>query len=150
MKTKRETAALVVSLLAALLIASCGGSTDGTMSKAEFVERGDEICARAESEKNAALEKALSEESRAASAKQREEALVTEVALPPIDRMTLELAELGEPAVGAPQARAMVAAFEAGVAKLKRDPSSALKGADPFEKAGSLAAQFGFEACSDI
>jgi hypothetical protein len=77
-----------------------------------------------------------------------EENMVVSVALPPIKRMTEELAELEVPSGKRP--RAIVAAFEGAIEEIEAAPSVLSGGDEPFAKSDRLAKQYGFRACSAI
>ncbi|MEX2105883.1 MAG: hypothetical protein WD810_03190 [Solirubrobacterales bacterium] len=148
----RGVVAVVVCAFAIASLAAGCGSGDESLTKAEFIERGDAICAKAESRKNAVLEAAFLKQSESKKPLDRaaELKLVTTVALPPIVQMTDRLAALEPPSEEEDKARAIVEAYEEGIAGVESDPSSVLGGANPFAEADELAEEFGFEACSEI
>lgn len=147
---KTGVAAIFVGVLVALVVAGCGGGGDDSLTKAEFIEQGDAICAAASKQKNTALERELNKQAKTgkAFAKSAEEELVTDTALPPIAAMTEKLAALDAPDA---DAEAIPQAFEEAVQELEADPASGLgAGAAPFADADKLARAYGLKVCSTI
>lgn len=138
---------VIAITVAAALAAGCGGSDDESLTKAEFIKQGDEICLQAEETKNKALEKAFAAKGNKGSEKEFQEKLVTDVALPPIATMTDELQELGPPD---DQAEAVVKAYEDVVGELEAEPELAFTTEEPFGRATKPAAKYGFKDCSEI
>jgi hypothetical protein len=141
---------LTGALLCAAILAGCGGSGDDPLTKAEFVKRADAICARGERTKDTALE-AFFREHQQQLQKSDEEDLVTEVALPPIQTMTGELADLSPPADEKETTGAIVGGYEAAVREIERDPAIVISStASPFAKANKLAARYGLKTCAEL
>jgi hypothetical protein len=138
------TAMLAIS---AVVIGCGGGGSSGPLTKAEFIEQGNEICAQATEERNTALKDA-SEEGPEGSTTEELEHYVTDVALPPIQEMTDELAELEGPKAGQKEVNAMIGEFEAGIEELEGDPSSALGKSDAFTGANEMALDYGLTDCT--
>jgi len=140
-------AALLGVLVISLVGAGCGD--DSSLTKAEFIQQGDAICAKAESKKNADLEAAFKKQVNAGKPMNKafEQNLVTTVALPPVVSMTEELATLDAPDE---DAEAIVSAYESSIEGIEENPSSVLDGSNPFEEADKLAANYGFKACAEI
>lgn len=141
-------------LAVAVLVGSGCGGGDGeeTVSRAEYLQRADAICAGAEDRKNAALEAEFARREAAGEGMTRQDelTLVRRVALPPIDRMVEQLAALPDPARAAAKAASIVAAFEAATEAVAENPASALADSTPFDRANALASEFGLEACAAI
>jgi hypothetical protein len=129
--------------------ASGAGSSAGMVSitKAEFVKRGNAICQRAVEEQEAtvaAAERRLGR-GRTVSNAQRERLLIT---LTPrfFERRTEELAKLPAPAGSEAQVRAIVVGYEAGVTEIEARPVTVVRGA-PFLKGRRAAGRYGLSKC---
>jgi len=148
----RRTPALIAAIALLAIAFGCGGDDGGdeTVSRAEYVQRANAICAKAEKQKNAAIE---AEFARLGEEVQRlgqeaELQMVRTVALPPISRMVEQLAALPNPDADAAEAEAIVAAYEAAVEEVADEPVSVLSDPTPFTPADGLAEDFGLEACA--
>lgn len=141
--------ALVGTLAIALIVAGCGSSEPDPLTKAEFIKQGNAICVQAGQERDAALKQAAKEGAQRSeeSSEAELDRYVTEVALPPIQKMTEELGGLGAPKKDERQVAAIVRGFEEGTEKLEANPHSAL-GGDPFTGANKLAAAYGLTDCN--
>lgn len=154
--SKRLIAMLAGVMAIAIVAAGCGSSSgdDSTetvvLTKAEFIEQGDAICARGskqiEDEADAFAEENdidIDNPSRS----DQEEVIVTVVA-PSLQTQADELSELGAPDGEEEKAEAMIAALEAGAEELEDDPGTLLEDeADPLGKANRIANEFGFKTC---
>lgn len=148
------TIAMAVALVA---VAGCGSDDDNgseetqaTLTKVEFIERGDAICKKAEErsepeaedfaeENGFDLEKATDEE--------LEEAIAA-VLVPALNQQAEEIDALGAPEGDEGQIDAIVVALEEGTAEVEDDPGLVLEG-EPLKEASQLARDYGFEACGE-
>jgi hypothetical protein len=155
----RGSAALVglLALLALVIGAGCGGGDDeeSSLTKAEFVKQADAICARQDDAKNKALEEAFREQGdknlKGQKAQEAQEEIIADAALPPIDQMVEELADLGAPSGEEEKAEAMVEAFEEEVGNIEGDLKGTVEGkVGLFDKANKLAQELGLKSCSQI
>lgn len=153
--TGKQAFCATTSLFAIFAIAiatGCGGSSDsssassdGPMSKAAFVEQANAICQSAEEERKEGAKDLASESADAGPAD--EAAVGTELLVAPVKTMTEELAELEPPKGNAKQVAAIVAAFEAGAAKLETDPAGP-ESASAFHQANELSLDYGLTSCT--
>ena len=142
---------LTGALLSASILAGCGSGGGDALTKAEFVKQANAICARGERTKDTALEAFFRENQQTQLQKSDEEGLVTEVALPPIQTMTEELAELAPPADEKKATGAIVGGYEAAAREIERNPAIVISSsASPFAKANKLAARYGLETCAEL
>lgn len=159
--SKRFLAALLGAAAVALLAAGCGGGGDSSgdesgstgssssLSKAEFIKQGDEICERGnesiETEANDfAKEKGIDTKS---PTKADQEEVIEEVVAPAIKREAEEISDLGVPASDQEAAENVIEAVGRGADEVEEDPAAVLEGKNPLEEAGKLAAAFGFRVC---
>jgi len=147
----------LIGALASALIAGCGGSDDSSLSKAEFVKQGNAICDVGEVTKDNDLEAAMRAELRKnpewQPTRAYEEKLATDVALPPVSKMTEELRALGLPSEDADGASAIVEGYEKAIEEVKENPRSVTVSSeveDPFNKPGELAEKYGLGVCARI
>jgi hypothetical protein len=154
-----KKASLVVLALVALaaIVIGCGDSDDGgsetteateTLTKAEFIKRGDAICEEANEqneteaeefakEKDFTLEKATDE--------QLEEA-ITEVLVPSLNQQAEDIKALGAPQGDEGQVDKIIVSLEDGASEIEDDPSLAFEGR-PLKESSRLADDYGFEVC---
>lgn len=142
---------MAAALLAALVLAGCGGSSDDSsapaLTKAEFVAKGDAICER--TDKRQATEFGVYvEENGENKSKAGEEDLVTNIGLPAIRIEIEELRELGVPAGDEEEIAAILDEAEEAVEEAEEDPGKVLREADdPFREVEKLAKAYGFKEC---
>ena len=138
-------------VLLAAVAAGCGGSSDSSASltKAEFVKKGDAICKRFEQERLSAIKAFVLVHKGKLGPTATQEDLVEEAALPPIRAGVEKLAELGTPKTDADKATKFVEAYEEAVSHIGENASVALNG-DPFAKVRKASSGFGFKNCGQI
>jgi hypothetical protein len=143
--------ALVIGVIGAISLAiGCGGSDETVISKSAFVRQGEVICAKGKAKRYGDMSAAVTAAQKTGELGGRSFAreLLLDIGLPPVVRMTQELAELGES--DDRKAGAIVAAFEAGIETTEADPLQGIDGADPFAEAKKLAAAYGLKSCGQI
>jgi hypothetical protein len=143
-----------VVVIAAVATGCGGGDDDDSLTKAEFTKQGNAICLQSENEKNEDLQDALSNPEKY-DVEQRnakgELELLEKVALPPIVKMTEELAALGAPSGEEEKVEAVIAAFEEEIEKIEANPQSVVSGTGgEFTEANKLAREIGLRACNSI
>jgi hypothetical protein len=148
--SKRLIAMLFGVLAMAAIAAGCGDSGGSSLTKAEYIKRGDEICKKGnegnENEFEAfAKEKGL-KQNEAPTEAQKEE-LVTDVVLPSISKQAEELGDLGTPETEGEQAEAIVESLDEAIEKAEAEPARVLGGQGPFEGVDKMAAEYGFRVC---
>jgi hypothetical protein len=145
-----RTVALAAASLAIFTLASCGsdrGTTDESLSKAEFIKQADQICSKTE-KRQLALVSAFEEKKQAGGGGSPEEELVLAAGLPPVKEQLQELAELPLPESGSGEVKSYLGALEDGVAAVEANPSLLLSvDSDPFAGAESEAKKVGFKVC---
>jgi hypothetical protein len=138
-----------------LVLAGCGssGDSEGTssLSKAEFVKKGNAICAKGSEEINKAYEKFSREH--VAGGRTPSEALLDEAAaeivLPVREREVRQLRALGAPSGQGERVDTMLTAWERGIEEGEEDPHS-LRKAGPefaFYKSYSMGIDYGLKKC---
>ncbi|HEX3359949.1 MAG TPA: hypothetical protein VHS74_03055 [Solirubrobacterales bacterium] len=160
----RRQQLVALSCVAAVTIlgAGCGGggtqpsteaprSPDAAPSKAEYVRKVDAICIRATQRKEAAGRAALTQLSQSGKpfTVAEERSVAVKAALPPLERMVEEWAELGDPPKESENATAILRSFENALAAIKINPAYALAHL-PFAKPEELAKEYGLKACAPI
>ena len=139
--------ASIFGALAVSLIAGCGSSGDSSTSsltKAEFIKRGDAICGKVKSQLEAELQAAYKK-----SAKAENLAKVIKSSAPPAyNAMIEELQDLGIPAGDEEQINAILDETTKGVEEIESADSKLGSGRLPaIERANKLAAEYGFTLC---
>lgn len=139
---RRPKALLAACLiLLAILVAACGSSSSGPLTKAEFVKQGNEICAQASSQRQEDVKNFEGEGGAAGM-----EELVS-AALGPIKDMAGELSSLEAPPAQMKAVKAYVAKLNHGIAMVEAKPAEAISGS-PFEGANAAAQSAGLPACT--
>ncbi|HET7444963.1 MAG TPA: hypothetical protein VFJ57_09930 [Solirubrobacterales bacterium] len=158
--------ALLGALVVALLATGCGGGGDdssstasvdstessdsgSSLTKAEFIKQGDEICkqgdAAIEDEANKFAEENGIDTENPTEAQQEE--VVEQVLGPAIKRQAEEIADLGPPQGEEEAVEEIVAAVGQGAEEIEEDPKAVVNGENPLAEASKLAKAYGFKQC---
>jgi hypothetical protein len=163
----RSRAALILAVAVAVGgAAGCGGGGDSgttggdatgdgggaslkvssaSLSKKEYVSKGDAICAKVPTEYRKLLNKLPKKQqgNRAIAA--------TKAAIPPLRDATEEFAELGSPDGDKAKAQAIVDALEAAADGLEKEPNGELAGPkSSFAEFNKLTKAMGFQICAEL
>ncbi|HEX5592855.1 MAG TPA: hypothetical protein VFX35_05860 [Solirubrobacterales bacterium] len=132
--------------IAALAFAGCGGSSEETLTKAQFVEQANKICRAGENKRAKRVNELLEEQaSKKPSAKPKDDIIFDVIAI--YEETTGELSELGKPEGEEEKVDAIVEAMEEAADRVHANPQSALTGDLPFRKANKLAEDYGLDSC---
>lgn len=155
----REMGGMAVTVLVAvgLTIAGCGGGDDGdaggdtggdSPSKAEFIKQADAICKKAHDEFEKEFRQAFRKASEQTNENLKRFALTTLV--PGNEGEIRDISALEPPAGSEAEVKAIIAAVQTGVDKIKADPGILLPSVpeDPLAKGHRLAKQYGMKECS--
>ena len=154
----RIIALLAIVAATGLVAAGCGGGSDttsegsATIGKAEFLAKGNAICAKGNKEIGETFESFvkkhhLSEKEPPNPAEMEE---VSEQVLPIIQKQLSEVRALGLPQGSEKEAEAVFAAVEEGLEEVEEDPSIlAEEKGEPFEKANRLSREIGLTKCGE-
>jgi hypothetical protein len=127
---------------------SDGGSSAKPLTKAVFIKKGDEICAKVPLTYEK-LTKALEEESKGKKPSEAEVNL--KAAVPPLFVAAEEMEELGPPKGEEAKIEAIVDALEAAAKGIEAKPTSELTGPkSPFAEFQKLTGEYGFKACNGL
>ena len=148
-------AAAVAALFA---FSGCGGSgeseaeTTPRPTKAEFLKKGNAICAAGTAKINKRFEKYSRTHlsgGRTVSDKAYAEAMAR-IVLPAVTEEVRRIRALGAPAGDGARVRAILAAFEEGVAEGRQDPLTlpGTHGSYAFERPHELAVAYGLDSCT--
>jgi len=157
----RVTAVAIAAAVALVAIGTgCGGgdSATTTITKAEFIKRGDAICRKTDKEQQKLLGEYTAQYQSWPAAKQEnaksaegQKRLVREWVLPSLTAEVKQLAALPSPDRQTAEAEAVVVAFEEAIAKVESTPSVVIRNPLPvFSPANRLARLYGFEDCEDL
>jgi hypothetical protein len=154
--SKRFTVLLVTAMAFAAFAVGCGSSSDDSteavvLTKAEFIEQGDEICVEGSKQiEKEADEFAEDNDVDTSNPKtEDQEEVITTVVGPALQAQAEEISALGAPEGEEETVTAIVEALEDGAAELEDDPGALLgdNGSNPLEEAEKLAGDFGFKEC---
>lgn len=138
---------LIVAVLAAALclgVSACGSGDSEPLTKAEFIQQGNEICKEATTQRGEDL-KAATEDSDGSGDEEEMESFVS-TALESVQDMAEELEDLNPPPAQEKEVKALVSSLEKGIAKTEADPSQGIDGS-AFEEANELSAEHGLSDC---
>ena len=141
---------LLLALVVALGVASCGGSDDEpALTKAQFIKQAEAICQKADKAQYRGL--ALADEDKGVPKGETPEEAIVTAALDPVQKQAEEIAELEPPEGDEEQIEAIVKGMEAGVRQGKEEGESAFTGGrDPFAEVDKLSGEYGFKnPCSE-
>ena len=160
---KRKLAGAMTTLLLAGLAAGCGGGdgSDGSdgasgssgaapgLTKAQFIERGDAICAVAAKRIDAAAAKLRQSAKKTGTLPvTRVVRFLTRSSMPAYDRMIIALRNLPPPKGDEPKIDAFVASVAGAIDAVKANPRRyAQRTTDPFDDANGRAKAYGFKVC---
>jgi hypothetical protein len=153
----RTSLALLLACAVAGFAVGCGddddngnGGGDDSLSKAEYIERGDQICRAGDREIERDAESEFGDLQEQPS---REDLVgfVEDVVIPNIEDQIAELRDLPAPEGDEDTVNAIYDAADESIETVKENPEAAVsEGADnPFEETNRLARDYGFEACGD-
>ncbi len=153
--SKRLIALLAGVMAIAIVAAGCGSSSDDStevvvLSKTEFIEQGDAICAKGSKQIEDEADEFAEENDIDIDnpSKGDQEEVIVAVVAPSLQTQADELSELGAPDGEEDKAEAMIAALESGAEELEDEPGVLLENeADPLGEANKLANEFGFKEC---
>jgi hypothetical protein len=157
--SKRLIAALFGVLAIAVVVAGCGSSSSSeentsSLTKAEFIKKGDAICTAANKENEVEFEAFATEnnlsESKEPSEAQKEE-IATNILLPSISGQVEEIRSLGAPEGEEEQVNEILETVEEEVEEAEAEPAVLFEeeeGAEsPFTEGNKLAREYGFKVC---
>jgi hypothetical protein len=158
---KRKLAGAMTTLLVAGLAAGCGGddgkggagATTGAgtgLTKAQFIERGDAICAAADKRIEAAGAKLRQSSKKDGTLPVTQVVrFLTRTTMPTYDRMLISLRNLAAPKADEQKVDAFVASVAGAIDAVKANPRKYAKRttADPFDDANERAKAYGFKVC---
>ncbi|HKP88601.1 MAG TPA: hypothetical protein VJT75_01385 [Thermoleophilaceae bacterium] len=155
MISKRLLSILLLALGLALTAASCGDddnksddSGSSSISKAEFVKKGNAICAKGNKEIDAQGEKMFGDQKQKPSDADLKK-FSEEVLIPSVQKQVDGLRALGAPAGDEDEVNAILDAAQQGIDEGKKDPLALTQdnGDDPFQEANKLAREYGLTVC---
>jgi hypothetical protein len=148
-----KTISILVGVLAAGLIAAGCGSSDksgekSSITKAEFVKKGNAICAQGNKEIETQGQKVFGKDPNKKPSKAKLEEFANTVLLPSVEDQVNKIRALGAPKGDEAKVKAILDAADQGIQKGKQDPLSLTnEGSDPFADANRLAKAYGLKVC---
>lgn len=138
----------VLAIAASLIVAGCGGSSSESLTKAEYVRKGNAICGKWQQGRTELFEEFAAEFEKNGTEPtdaDKEKALVK--LMQPYEEATSKLAELDPPDGEEAKVNAMVAAMEKAASQVKANPQSVISSSVPFIKPNKLAEAYGLKEC---
>lgn len=149
----RMTAWGAGALVAAVLLAGCGGDEDSagaSISKEEFIAKADAICKRSNKRMEAAFGKFLKDNPGLTKPDDPKfQPLVTDVMVPSLKQEIQELRELGVPDGDEEKVDAMISALEEGLETAENNPQVVTGSSSDtiFGIASRIAGEYGLKTC---
>jgi predicted small secreted protein len=162
---KRVSALLFAVLVAAAVLAGCGGGSDSTSgggtesdtsssgpapTKAVFIKEADKICEKADGELNEEVTE-YAEENNIPTGKEPTEDQTIEiyeaVVLPNVSGQAEGIAQLTPPEGDEDTVEGIVSSLEEGVSEAEEDPQQLVEGKNPLEDASKKATAYGMKVC---
>jgi hypothetical protein len=150
---------VVCSASAALFLTACGGSatdpasgtsvSSGPLTEAQFVKQASAICKKGFEEKDEAVQSTMAKLPNPAGGEWSPADLerLGAQTLPPLKRMTEQLASLQPPAKSEDVAAQVVEKFESAIEEAEAEPLAMAKG-NPFQAAEEAAGSHGISGCA--
>jgi hypothetical protein len=142
-------ASVMALLLAAAMLGGCGSSSgsgdDESLTKAEYVRKGNAICGKWQQARGVLFSKFTKELQPPVTQAEREKAILK--ILEPYETATKDLAGLPLPKGDEKKAEAVVSAMEEAGSQAKKNPSVLLRSSTVFEKPNELVEDYGLKEC---
>ena len=133
-------------IVGAAVLAGCGGGSDDRLTKEEFLEQGNAICASGNEKIGHAAETAFSSPDNPSQAEIV--SFATETIVPTVQDELDQLRDLSPPKEDEEDVAAILNELQTALDKLRSDPALAAEGAG-FDEARRLAQAYGLAACAD-
>jgi hypothetical protein len=166
---KPALAAIAIVSGCALAVAGCGGSSSGdsgngggdasTLSKSEFIEQADAICAKATKEvetefasylKSEGIEEIGGKGESPAEEKARQTEVVETVGVPALRKQAEEIEALGLPSEDGEQVEKYLASVKEGIAEGEQNPTVLYASSEKiFAQSDKIAGEIGFKVCGN-
>lgn len=151
---KALLAALAALALIAAVVAGCGGDDDSeataTITKAELIKQGDQICEKANEQSEEEAEEFAEDNGfklEEATEEQLEEA-VQEVLVPNLEQQAEDLDALGAPEGDEEQVEEIIVSLEDAAGEIEDEPGIVFDG-EVLKEPSELAEKYGFEVCGE-
>jgi hypothetical protein len=142
---------IVALALLALLLSGCGGGSSGPLTKSELIEKGDEICRKADATQSESLDAYIKEHPGSSAFEEGSGLLLKSVGLPPLAAELEELRELKPSESAATQYAAFIKSFQAAFAAIEAKPQLMASSAhNPLDEPDRLAREYGFTDCAEL
>ena len=134
----------LVALLA--LLTGCGGGDEETLTKAEYVRKGNAICGKWQQARGNLFRK-MNQEVKPPVTQAKKEAVILTI-LKPYGTAVEELADLSLPEGDEKQAEKAVTAMEESYDQARANPGTLMSSSQPFSVANELADDYGLTECT--
>lgn len=134
-----------LAVLVALLVAGCGGGSDETVTKSDFVRQGNAVCGKWQQARGDAFREVNSKFKPPVTQAKREKAIL--FVLEPYGDAIEGLKELDPPAGEEAKVEAMIDAAEEAFERAQADPGSLISSGAAFSKSNQLFEEYGLKEC---
>lgn len=149
MGTRKNLIIVLTALAGALILASCGDSSEGSSpTKEEFVKDANPVCKEFQVDRSKIAYENIEElEGKLPTEAQKEQAVLD--LLDAWDEAVAKLADLDPPAGETAEVDAMIEEMESASAKLRQEPENRTIGkTDPFRQANAMTEKYGLKECT--
>jgi len=146
---------LAAALAIAALASGCGGGSNSetsSLTKAQFIKRGDAICQRADNQRQLLLEKWVEDHStESLTTKNGEAAMIKASAIPSLQAEVDGLTALGAPSGDEELINSITRGLEEAIQRIEDDPTGlASYQAAAFNQIDATARKYGFKVCAEL
>lgn len=134
-----------LAVLAALLMMGCGGGSDETVTKSDFVRQGNTVCGKWQQARGDAFREVNSKFKPPVTQAKREKAIL--FVLEPYGDAIEGLKELDPPAGEEEKVEGMINAMEEAFDRAQADPGSLVSSGTAFNKSNQLVESYGLKEC---
>jgi hypothetical protein len=134
-----------LAVLVALLAAGCGGGSEETVTKSDFVRQGNAVCGKWQQARGNAFQEVNSKFKPPITQAKREKAIL--YVLEPYGDAIQGLQELDPPAGEEEKVEAMIKAMEEAFDQAQANPGSLISSTAAFNKSNQLVEDYGLKEC---
>ena len=146
MVSKGAIGAIVgLAVMAVLFVAGCGGGSDETVTKTDFVRQGNTVCGKWQQARGRIFREQGQKFKPPITQAKQEKVILT--VLQPYETALQGLKELDPPKGEEEKVEAIIEAIEDGVNQAKANPGTLISSDAPFSKSNKLAEAYGLKEC---
>jgi len=138
-------ACIGLAMAAVFVLSACGGGGSESLSKADYVRKGNAVCGKWQQARGERFSQVSAEVKPPITEAKREKAILK--VLEPYEDAIAGLKELSPPSGEEQQVEAMIEAMEEAMARTQSDPRSAITSGLAFRKSNKMLETYGLKEC---